>query len=298
MSDRKDLIIPPASVIGDGRAEFSGDVVFSDHTTVSMDVSTEGRIFAGQGVTMAGSLSAVGDISIDRSSEVASDVTSEGSVFAGERVSIGGKVHARDLDVASEVEIEGGFDVHGWINVRSPVPLMIQFFIVLMELLRQGRSDEVEKILEELEEMQEIQVNEGYAFVPSGGRVAEDLFTKGGCRVGDRSHVPPISAGDWVRVGFAAEVMGEINAGGDATLAEGVLVHGGVTAGGRLILGPDVRVGGDLKARSVTMARTAVVSGEIVAPGGLKFTEPPKVEIEERLGKFEVGMEAVGEMLQ
>ncbi len=298
MSERKDLIIPPASRLAEGKAEFTGDVVISDHSSMSMDVSTEGRIFAGQGVSMKGGLSAVGDIVIDRSSSVEGDVTSEGSVFAGERVHISGKVKARDLDVASEVEIDGGFDVKGWINVRSPVPLVIQFFIVLMELLRQGRSDEVERILEELEEMQEIQVNEGYAFLPSGSRIGDELRTKGGVRVGDRSHVPSIAAGDWVRVGLAAEVQGPIASGGDTTLAEGVLVHGDVEAQGRLIIGPDVRVGGSLRAASVTMARDSVVTGEIVAPGGLKFTDPPKAEIEERLGKFEVGMEAVSEMLQ
>ena len=298
MSDRKDLIIPPASRIAEGKAEFTGDVVISDHASMSMDVSTEGRIFAGQGVSLTGTLTAVGDIVIDRSSNISGDVTSEGRVYAGERVRIGGKVQARDLDVASEVEIEGGFDVSGWINVRSPVPLVIQFIIVLMELLRQGRSDEVERILEELEEMQEIQVNEGYAFVPSGSRVGGEIRTKGGVRVGDRSHVPAISAGDWVRVGCAAEVQGPIASGGDTTLAEGVLVHGDVSSQGRLIIGPDVRVGGALRASSVTMARDSVVTGDIVAPGGLKFTDPPKTEIEERLGKFEVGMEAVSEMLQ
>jgi len=285
MSDRKDLIIPPASRISEGKAEFTGDVVIGDHSSMSMDVSTEGRIFAGQGVTVKGALSAVGDIIIDRSSSVEGDVTSEGSVYAGERVHIIGKVQARDLDVASEVEIDGGFDVRGWINVRSPIPLVIQFIIVLMELLRQGRSDEVEKILAELEEMQEIQVNEGYAYMPTGCKVGDELRTRGGVRVGDRSHVPSIAAGGWVRVGLAAEVQGPISSGGDTTLAEGVLVHGDVETQGRLIIGPDVRVGGSLRATSITMARDSVV-------------DPPKAEIEERLGKFEVGMEAVGEMLQ
>ncbi|MCI0496992.1 MAG: polymer-forming cytoskeletal protein [Thermoplasmata archaeon] len=299
MSERKDLIIPPGSRIADGRAAFKGDVVLSDHSACSMGVTAEGRVFAGQGVRVAGGIAAEGDVCLDRSTVIEGDVASQGSVSIGERVRVEGKVFAGgDLDVASEVRMDGGYDVRGWINVRSPLPIVIQFVIVVMELLRQGRSDEVEKILQELEEMQTIKVNEGYAFVPNGSSLGDIVGSKGGCRVGDGSIVPGIAAEDWVRVGCGAEVFGNVEAGAEVSIAEGALVHGDVVARRKVILGPGVHIGGSVRADSATVARDAVVKGSLIAPRGVRFTDPPRAEMEERLSKFEVGMEGVTEMLQ
>jgi len=157
--DRRTCVIPDGSKFEEKLIWTSGDIVLENQVAVENGFRTDGRIFIGERVKVRGDLIADGDIRVDLFSTIQGHVTSKGNVYIGEGTQIGGKLSLEgNLDVGKNVEITEGFEAKGWINIRSSIPLVIYFFIYLVELLKRGHSEEVEKILGELDESQIIPI--------------------------------------------------------------------------------------------------------------------------------------------
>jgi len=151
--DRQTLVIPDGTTIDEGCIRTTGDVIIGDRCLVQYGIKTDGRIFVGEHVIIDGDLFATGDIRMDIFTRIRGNVNSDQNVYLGEKVSVDGKLSVTgDLDVGDSVNVKDGFEAKGWINIRSPIPMVIYIFIYLMQLLKMGHSEEIERILEELEE--------------------------------------------------------------------------------------------------------------------------------------------------
>ena len=173
--DRKTLIIPNNTKFEEKTIITNGDVVIGDRCLIQFGIKTTGRIFIGGHVIIDGNLDATEDIRVDIFSNIGGSVISGGNVYFGEKCKIKGKLSLKgDLDVGDSVEIEKGFEAKGWINIRSPIPVVIYIFIYLMQLLKMGHSEEIDRILEEIEENEgdTIPISETFLFIPNNSIIS------------------------------------------------------------------------------------------------------------------------------
>jgi len=243
--DKRTLVIPEGTKFEEKTIVTKGDVVIGDRCLIQFGIKTDGRIFIGENVIIDGNLDATNDIRVDIFSSIGGDVKSGGNVYFGEKVKVNGKLSLKgDLDVGDSVEIEKGFEAKGWINIRSPIPIVIYIFIYLLQLLKMGHSDEINRILEEIEQNdgKTIPISERFLFIPNNSiigiqkskidnnifigkksRILGNYEIKGNAYIENDSilHGTLNSMGD-VYCGKKAVIKGNINSNGELRIDEGV----------------------------------------------------------------------------
>ncbi|MHA1479659.1 MAG: acyltransferase, partial [Promethearchaeota archaeon] len=168
--NRRTLVIPDKTKFEERTIVTKGDVIIGDRCLLQFGIKTDGRIFIGEHVIIDGNLESNKDIRIDIFSSIGGNVKSGGNTYLGEKVKVNGKLSLRgDLDVADSVDIVNGFEAKGWINIRSPIPMVIYIFIYLTQLLKLGHSEEIDRLLEEMEENDgdTIPISEIFLFIPN-----------------------------------------------------------------------------------------------------------------------------------
>ncbi len=274
--DKKTLVLPKGTRFEERTIVTSGDVILGNHVKSAFGVKTDGRVFCGQGVELHGDVDCEGDLRIDQSSHVLGDIQCGANVYLGERGFVQGDLALEgDLDVGDDVRIGGQLKAKGWVQKRNPVPLVIYVFIYLLELLRMGQSEEVERILKEMEEADdaEIAVDEIFLFVPDNSDIGlqstdvkGSFVTKEECRILGNLTVK----GD-VELGAETQICGALRAEGDVILRRESEVQGDLVATGKVVVGHGCSILGDLKAASVEMYTSATVDGKIKAEEGVSF---------------------------
>ena len=302
--DKKTLVIPNETVFDDNEFTVNGDIILDDRTIVDYNLRTERRIFIGEWVKVHGKLNAEDDIRIDRFSEIEGDINGGNDIYLGERVKVAGKLTVgKDLDVGQDVTIEKGFDSKGWVNIRNPIPLIIYFIIYLFNLLKRGHSKEVDKILAELDEKdfveEEIPVSDEFLFVPTG-TVAEpdEVLISGNCRIGGKCRLKGNYKveGD-IKLGDDTEFFGNIKAKGNITLGMNVTLDGSLESEENIILGKETYITGDVTCRTLEMVQNTVIDGIIHAPEGTKIKPVAVEEMDEKIRKFDSGLDGLDEIL-
>ena len=294
MFDKKTLVIPDDTKFEERTILTVGDVILGNHTRIDFGIITSGRLFAGEKVEIHGDVKADGDVRIDLFGAVQGSVTSKGHVYLGEKSRIDGELRLDgDLDVGDDVQIKQGFEAKGWINIRNPIPMVIYLFLYLLELLRLGRSEEVEKILAELEAegKQEILIGDVFLYVPDGSTIGlTSSEVKGNLRIGGSCRVLGnyTVKGD-VLVGEKTRLYGAVRATGALKLLPGAEVQGEVQVGGAAEICEGCHVLGDLTALSVEMHQSAVVDGTLNAAEGVRFITVQQKEMAEKVERFEAG---------
>ncbi len=298
--DKKSLIIPNDAKFEEHNIVTSGDFIIGDRANMELGVITDGRIFVGENARIKGSLETKDDIRIDMWSQVDGNVTGEKDVYLAEKVKVKGKLSVgKDLDLADSAEIEK-FEARGWINVRSPISLIIYIYLYLMELMRQGRSQEVAVILEELEEEdEEFLISEVFTFIPNDSEITRQRANiKGNCRIGDNCRIlGNYTASGWMKVGHNTKFHGSIDSGMDVLIESGTDIVGSITAKRDVTLEGDVHIHGNVKARSVAMLKSSVVGGTIQAQEGVTFTSKELKEIKVKVERFERGLDDLDAVL-
>ncbi|MBI2077610.1 MAG: polymer-forming cytoskeletal protein [Euryarchaeota archaeon] len=292
--DKRSLVIPDGTRFEEHTIVAPADIVLGNHTRVEFGLRTEARIFGGENVRVTGAVSSGAELRFDNFSAVTGDVEAKGNVFLGERTRVEGKlVVGGDLDVGDDVAITKGFEAKGWINIRSPVPIVMYLFLYLMELLRMGRSEEVDKILKDLEDAREqIQIGEKFLYLPDRSSLGlqhstihGNFFVGKDCRILGNYNVKGNAT-----VGPGSKVYGALRAQGTVKLLGAAEVQGTLETLGKIVIGEGCRVLGNVRALEVEMFPSSVVDGKIVAPNGVKFTTRESIAMDEKMERYEAGM--------
>jgi predicted acyltransferase (DUF342 family) len=302
--DKKTLVIPNETVYDNDEFTVNGDIILDDRTTVDYNLRTGRRIFIGEWVKVHGKLNAEDDIRIDRFSEIDGDIIGGSDIYLGERVKVAGKLTVgKDLDVGQDVTIEKGFDSKGWVNIRNPIPLIIYFIIYLFNLLKRGHSKEVDKILAELDENdfieEEIPVSDEFLFVPTGTVAEPDVVNiSGNCRIGGKCRLKGnYDVNGEVKIGDDTEFFGNIKAKGNITLGTNVTLDGSLESEEHIILGKETYISGDVTCKTLEMVQNTVIDGIIHAPDGTKINPVSVEEMDEKIRKFDSGLDGLDEIL-
>ena len=299
---RHALVFPEGTVFEEHSIVTRGDVIVSDYCAVDFGMITDGRVFAGQKAKLKG-INARNDVRLDVGSLIEGDVFSGNDVFLGESSRITGKLSLDgDLDVGDNVKIEGGFEAKGWISIRNPIPMIVYIFIYLLQLLKAGRSEEVEEMLRELEEGGEenIPVSDVYAYIPRSSSVGiQNSATPGSLIVEKRSKI----LGNWqvggiASVGHDSKFYGSIRAGNSVVVGGGAEIFGSIHTEEKVSLDENCRISGDITCKSLKMAQSATVEGTIKAPLGIQFANKKTELMEEKVERFNDGvLEGINSLL-
>lgn len=269
--DTRILTIPSGTRIEERTIVAPGDVLIGDHCEIGFGVIAD-TLIAGERVSFDGDVKARDEVRIDLWSQVDGSVESMEDVYLGEFVHITGKLVVQgDLDIGNDVQIDGGFEAKGWIVIRNPVPIMVYVFLYLMELLRLGKSEEVERVLEEIIE-DEYELEDAMN-VPKGARVNTEMIrTSDSARVGDDCRlIGNLRALDLV-MGDSTTLFGSIRTRDDVIIGEECEVHGNIVSKGTVKIGRGSKVLGEINAQEIEVHETAQIDGAMRAPVGVRIT--------------------------
>ena len=304
--DRKTLVIPDNTKFEERTIVTKGDVVIGDRCLIQFGIKTDGRIFIGEHVIIDGGLDSTKDVRVDIFSRIGGDVKSGGNVYFGEKVKVEGKLSLDgDLDVGDSVEIDKGFEAKGWINIRSPIPVVIYVFIYLLQLLKMGHSEEIDRILEEIEENEgdTIPISETFLFIPNNSIIGvQKSKVDYNLRVGKKSRL----LGNYDLKGNAfiednSIIHGTLKSTGDVFCGKKTTVQGNIDSSGDVRIEDKVKIAGNIEGNKIYLSKTASVNGEIFAKNGISFMSASKIETEDKLKRFETDadvMDQVDDMLE
>ncbi len=299
--DRKTLVIPNNTKFEEKTIVTKGDVVIGDRCLIQFGIKTDGRIFIGEHVIIDGNLDATEDIRIDIFSNIGGNVNSGGNVYFGEKVKIKGKLSLKgDLDVGDSVEIDQGFEAKGWINIRSPIPVVIYVFLYLLQLLKIGHSEEIERILSEIEENDGdmIPISEIFLFIPNNSIIGIQK-SKIDCNV---------------KVGKKTKILGNYDVKGNIFIEKNTIFHGSLRATGDIFCDKKVKIQGNIEslgdvkiedetniagkitAEKIYLTKSSSVNGELFAKKGFSFKSPSKIQAEEKVERFEKNTDIIDEV--
>jgi len=299
--DRKTLVIPDGTKFEEKMIITEGDVVIGDRCLIRFGIKTDGRIFVGEHVIIDGDLESSNDIRADIFSSIGGNIKSGGNVYFGEKVKVKGKLSLNgDLDVGDSVEIEDGFEAKGWINIRSPIPMIIYIFIYLTQLLKMGHSEEIERILEEMEDNNgdTIPISETFLFIPNNSIIGiQKSKVDFNIRIGKKSVV----LGNYDIKGNAfidknSKITGTIRATGDIFCGDNTNIIGNIESDRDVKIEEKSEISGDINAEKIYLSKKANVNGELFAKKGITFTTNKKLSSTDKIKRFENDADIVDEV--
>jgi predicted acyltransferase (DUF342 family) len=299
--DRKTLVIPDKTNFEEQVITTRGDVVIGDRSLLRFGVNTDGRIFVGEHAIIDGNLRSSTDVRVDIFSTIGGDIQSEGNVYLGEKTKIKGTLSLKgDLDVGDSVEIEKGFEAKGWINIRNPIPVVIYIFVYLMQLLKMGRSEEIERILEELEQNDggTIPISESFLFLPNNSIISvSNSKIEGSLQIGKECKL----LGNYdikgnISVDEKSEIFGTLKATGNVYIGKKVKIHGNITSIGIVNITELVEIFGDVSGEEIFLSKTASVQGTLLGRKGISFQDVLKEQATEKIKRFENDIDVVDEV--
>jgi len=299
--DRKTLVIPDNTKFEERTIVTNGDVVIGDRCLIQFGIKTDGRIFVGEHVIIDGDVDAAKDIRVDIFSSIGGNVKSGGNVYFGEKVKVKGKLSlSGDLDVGDSVDIEKGFEAKGWINIRSPIPVVIYIFIYLLQLLKMGHSEEIDRMLEEIEENEggTIPISETFLFIPNNSIIGvQKSKIDYNLRVGKKSRL----LGNYELKGNAfiednSIIHGTLKSTGDVFCGKKTTIQGNINSNGDVRIEDKAHIAGNINGGKIYLSKTASVNGELLAKKGISFMTPSKAKTEEKIKRFETDANVVDEV--
>ena len=289
--DRKTLVIPANTKFEERTIITNGDVVIGDRCLINFGIKTDGRIFIGEHAIIEGDIDVAKDVRVDIFSSIGGDVKSGGNVYFGEKVNVKGKLSLNgDLDVGDSVEIEKGFEAKGWINIRSPIPIVIYIFIYLLQLLKMGHSEEIDRILEEIEDNEgdTIPISETFLFIPNNSIIGiQKSKIDYNLRVGKKSRL----LGNYdvkgnVFIENNSIIHGTLKSTGDVFCDKKTTIKGNITSNGDVKIEDKSIIAGNISGNKIYLAKTSSVNGELFAKNGISFMSPTKLKTEEKVERL------------
>jgi predicted acyltransferase (DUF342 family) len=299
--DRKTLVIPDKTNFEEQNITTKGDVVIGDRSLLRFGVNTDGRIFVGEHVIIDGNLESANDVRVDIFSTIGGDIQSGGNVYLGEKAKIKGTLSLKgDLDVGDSVEIEKGFEAKGWINIRNPIPVVIYIFVYLMQLLKMGRSEEIERILEELEQNDggTIPISESFLFLPNNSLISvSNSKIEGSLQIGKECKL----IGNYdikgnIFIDEKSEIFGSLKANGNVNIGKKVKIHGNITSTSIVYITEQAEIFGNVTGEEIFLSKNASVQGTLLGRKGISFQDVLKEQATEKVKRFENDVDLVDEV--
>lgn len=291
--DKRTLTVPPGTRFEEHTIVAPGDIIVGDACKLGFGLKTEARVFLGEKVELTGDIAAGADVRADHFSLVKGNIVAGQGAYLGEKVRVEGTLRSQDLDVGDSVEITGGWEAKGWVSIRNPIPVVMYLFIYLLQLLGQGRSEEVERILQQLEQGgdEPIVVGQGYLYIPEESSLGlQEAHVKGNLSVGAGSRVlGNLDVKGWARLETKTTLVGALRAAQDIFVGGDCRIEGDLECAGVLHLGPGAHVSGSIEARKVSMAQTARIEGTVQAKEGIAFVSQASAAMADKLEDFQTG---------
>ncbi|MHC1585429.1 MAG: acyltransferase [Candidatus Syntropharchaeia archaeon] len=262
------MLIPDNTKMEERNFVVDGDVLIGNHSEMDYGIIAK-SIIAGERVKIRGDLVAEEDVRIDLWSEIRGNVRVMNDAYLGEYVKIHGKLSVEgDLDIGDNVDINGGFEAKGWIVIRNPIPVILFIYFYILELFRLGKSEEVEKILEELFEEESNENNlmvipDGTKITKNTIRIPEKTMIGRNCRLSGNIRTYSLKMGD------GTTLFGSIRAKEDIHIGKNCTIHGNLFAGGIVYIDENSHVLGEISARYIEVHERALVDGKMRAPAGV-----------------------------
>jgi predicted acyltransferase (DUF342 family) len=299
--DRKTLVIPDNTKFEECKIIIKGDVVIGDRCLIQFGIKTNGRVFVGEHVIIDGDLEATNDIRVDIFSSIGGNVKSGCNVYLGEKVKIKGKLSlGGDLDVGDSVEIEKGFEAKGWINIRNPIPMVVYVFIYLLQLLKMGHSEEIDRILKEMEGNEEdtIPISETFLYIPNNSIIGNQKSRLNhNVRIGKKSRVlGNYDVNGKVFLEEKSEVNGTIKSSGDILCEKKSNIKGNILSGGDVRIEEMATILGNINGNKIYLSKTASIYGELFAKNGIMFTSSKDSDAEEKIERFASDTDIIDEV--
>jgi len=296
--DRKTLVIPDETKFEEKIIFTKGDVIVSDRSLIRFGIKTNGRIFIGEHVIIDGNIDSSKDIRIDTFSHIGGNVKSGGNVFLGEKVKIDGQLSLLgDLDVADSVFVNEGFEAKGWINIRSPIPIIIYIFIYLVQLLKMGHSEEIEKLLKEVEENngETIPISDIFLFIPNNSIIGiQKSQIDSNLQIGKKSLI----IGNFkVKGNIIIEddviLFGSISNTNNIYCGKNVKIHGNIDCTGEVRIDDSSLILGDIWGDKIYISKFATINGMLQGNKGVSFLPIIKNNTEDKIRRFESNLDKI-----
>ncbi len=297
--DRSICFLPEDTVLEEKVLRCKNDIIISDRAQFHRGIITEGRLFLGEFVEIRGDLVALGDIRVDKGCRIAGDITGDSDIFLGERSMIKGEVVVgKNLDIGEGVDIDPDtIESRGFINIRNPISVIVYILIYLLELIKRSDSTEVDDFFKELEAGEEdnFLISKNFTYLPKGSKLEEDrLFVAGDIKIGPRSQiVSTIEAEGDIEIGNEAQIFGDILAGKRIYIGENVVINGKISSGSEVVIHHAARIGGDIRSKNIVITPDTIVEGTLRGDEGIKIMPNGDSAIEERILRFEGGMDSM-----
>jgi len=296
--DRKTLVIPDETKFEEKTIFTNGDVIVSDRSLIRFGIKTNGRIFVGEHVIIDGDIDSSKDIRIDTFSHIGGNVKSGGNVFLGEKVKIDGKLSlSGDLDVADSVSVNEGFEAKGWINIRSPIPIIIYIFIYLVQLLKMGHSEEIEKLLNEIEENngETIPISDIFLFIPNNSIIGiQKAQIDSNLHIGKKSLI----IGNYnvkgnIVIDDDVILFGSIKNSHNISCGKNINIHGNIDCNGEVRIDDNTLIVGDIFGDKIYISKFATIDGMLQANKGVSFLSIIENKTEDKIRRFESNLDKI-----
>jgi len=263
------LTIPDGTRMEEKTVVLEGDLVVGSGVDFGYGVIAN-NVRAGERVSFRGTIEARGDVEIDDFSSVLGDLAAGGDVYLGEGVRIGGKlVVDGDLDIGREIKIGEGFEAHGWIRIRNPLPFIIYIYLYLLALLQLGRAEQVEEALNELFSEEAPDPTRVMVVPPRSMLDFNIIQTPASMLVGRECRLVGNIRAKSVEMGEQNELFGGIRARTSVVLGRDNVIHGGIEAQ-HVRVEQDCRILGRIKASTLEVHPSVEVES-LVASKSMVF---------------------------
>lgn len=221
-----------------------------------------------------GRINCEGDFRLDNWSEVTGDIYVNGDAFLGESVKVSGKLVVEgDLDLGDNVQIAQGFEAHGWISIRNPMPVITYILLYLITLLGLEKEEDISDFFKNLIEEDEDKEKSVPLVIPPESILDMDkISSPGKMTIGRRCRLHGNIRAKAITIHESCTIFGSLNADQNIIIMDSVAIHGTVTShGGNVEVRNDSHVLGDLSCKNLIIDERSHIDGMIVAPGGVKI---------------------------
>jgi len=266
----KTLIIPNNTTMEENNIVVNGDVLVGNYAEIGYGMIAK-SIIVGEKVSIAGCLNASDDVRLDFWSNVKGNVSTKKDAYLGESVKINGKLIVYgDLDIGNDVSVDEGFEAKGWIVIRNPVSVIVYIVLYLTELFRLGKSEEVEKFLNELYE--EEQVTDHTLIIPNRAKITYDTIqVPNNVIIGDDSRLVGSIRSSSVRLGKNTTLFGGIRVRDSIYIDEGSTIHGNLVSRGGIYVEKSAHILGKIEGGFIKVHEDAIVDGAMKAENGVRI---------------------------